>query len=41
MVDLPEELEKEIRELDRLFWVDGKKLKGITDRFIVELDEGT
>ncbi|KAF2841151.1 hexokinase [Patellaria atrata CBS 101060] len=34
------ELEREIKELEQLFWVSGKKLQQITLRFIEELEEG-
>tara|TARA_R110002003_G_scaffold115_9_gene10016 strand:+ start:3666 stop:5168 length:1503 start_codon:yes stop_codon:yes gene_type:complete len=40
MADLPPELEEELTTLDKDFWVSGKKLKEIVQRFREELDEG-
>lgn len=39
-VDLPDELEKEIAELEKQFWVSKDKLKAIVKRFEEELTEG-
>jgi hexokinase len=40
MADLPPELEEELNELDKQFWVSADKLKKIVGRFREELDEG-
>jgi hexokinase len=41
MKDLPSELQKELDQLEKQFWVDQQKLKEITKRFVEELEEGT
>src|SRR5271163_2319540 len=40
MADVPKNLLEEIQNLERLFLVDGAKLKKITDRFVTELEKG-
>jgi hexokinase len=40
MADLPPELEKELAQLDKDFWVSRQKLKDISKRFREELEEG-
>jgi hexokinase len=40
MADLSPELEQEVEKLDGEFWVSGKKLKEIVERFQKELDQG-
>src|SRR5271156_5513278 len=40
MADVPKNLLEEIQNLERLFLVDGAKLKKITDRFVMELEKG-
>lgn len=40
MADVPQHLIQEIENLERLFVVDGEKLKKITDHFINELQKG-
>lgn len=37
---LPKDLRKEIEHLERLFTVDGAKLKEVTDHFVNELEKG-
>ena len=38
--NLPKDLRKEIEHLERLFTVDGAKLKEVTDHFVNELEKG-
>lgn len=38
--NLPKDLKKEIEHLERLFTVDGAKLKEVTDHFVNELEKG-
>ncbi len=40
MADVPQDLLEQIRELERIFIVDQKKLKDITDHFVKELTKG-
>lgn len=40
MADVPQDLLEQIRELERIFTVDQKKLKDITDHFVKELTKG-
>ena len=40
MADMPEDLHAQIRDLERLFIVDGAKLKEITNHFVEELEKG-
>ena len=40
MADVPKDLLQEIKRLEELFTVDTKKLKGITEHFISELEKG-
>lgn len=40
MVDVPEDLLEQIKELERLFTVDQAKLKEITNHFVKELTKG-
>jgi hexokinase len=40
MADVPQNLIREIGNLERLFTQDGKKLKEITDHFVNELQKG-
>lgn len=40
MADVPQDLLEQIRELERIFTVDQKKLKDITDHFVKELKKG-
>lgn len=40
MADVPKNLLEAIQELERLFIVDGAKLKQITDKFVKELEKG-
>lgn len=40
MADVPQDLLEQIKELERIFTVDQKKLKEITDHFVKELTKG-
>lgn len=40
MADVPQDLLAQIKELERIFTVDQKKLKDITDHFVKELTKG-
>lgn len=40
MADVPQDLLEQIKELERIFTVDQKKLKEITDHFVKELIKG-
>lgn len=40
MADVPQDLLEQIRELERIFTVDQKELKDITDLFVKELTKG-
>lgn len=40
MADVPQDLLEQIQELERLFTVDQRKLKEITDHFVKELAKG-
>lgn len=40
MADVPQDLLEQIRELERIFTVDQKELKDITDHFVNELTKG-
>lgn len=40
MADVPQDLLEQIRELERIFTVDQKNLKDITDHFVKELTKG-
>lgn len=38
--NIPKDLRKEIEHLERLFTVDGAKLKEVTNHFVNELEKG-
>jgi hexokinase len=40
MADVPKDLQQEIRRLEEVFTIDGKKLKQITEHFVKELAKG-
>ena len=40
MADMPEDLHAQVKDLERLFVVDGAKLKEITNHFVKELEKG-
>ena len=40
MADVPKDLLEQIKELERLFTVDGAKLKEVTNHFVKELEKG-
>lgn len=40
MADVPQDLLEQIKELERIFRVDQKKLKEIADHFVKELTKG-
>lgn len=40
MADVPQDLLEQIKELEKIFTVDQKKLKEITDHFVKELTKG-
>ena len=40
LADVPQDLLEQIKELEKIFTVDQKKLKEITDHFVKELTKG-
>ena len=41
MMEVPKEVHEQIKSLEKVFTIDGAKLKEITNHFIKELEKGT